>query len=188
MLRALRARWQYARYRHAQIRQSRAKRHKDASFRLVPFVAVIRETCPDLTRAARVLCIGARNEVELDVFQRHGFPDVSAVDLWSSSPRIRVMDMHALRFADASFDLVFASHVFEHAWDLARVAAECVRVLKPGGYLFCAVPIGFAPTDHDRYDLKDAAGLLGYFTPWRVTLLHERVVPGELSLLLRVEG
>jgi SAM-dependent methyltransferase len=182
-------RLRYWRYRRAQVRQSRAKRAKDASFRLVPFVDLIRRACPDLAPAAPVLSIGARNEIELDVLARAGFTNVTAIDLWSTSPRIRVGDMHGLTFDSGAFALIFASHVFEHAWDFSRVAAECVRVLRPGGYLFCAVPIGFEPSEHDRYDFKDANGLLTYFAPWRLSLIAERHFrPGELSLLMRREA
>lgn len=189
MLARLRERFRYRRYLRAQIRQSRAKRAKDASFRLVPFVDLIRSECPDLALDAPVLCIGARNEVELDVFRKAGFTDVLAIDLWSTSPRIRVGDMHALTFPDEAFSLVFASHVFEHAWDFSRVAAECMRVLRPGGYLFCAVPTDFEPSEHDRYDFKDAKGLLAYFAAWPVRLVSEHHLrPGELSLLIRRES
>lgn len=178
----------YRRYLRAQIRQSRAKRHKDAGFRLVPFVELIQRHCTDLTANSPVLCIGVRNEVELDVFGRNGFRNVTGIDLWSASPRIVVCDMHALVFPDASFDLAFASHAFEHSWDFSRVAAECVRVLRPGGYLFCAVPTGFEPSNHDRYDFRDASGIQAYFARWRVTVLaEERLRPGELSVLFRVE-
>ena len=187
MIARLRAKLAYRRYLRAQVRQSHAKRRKDASFRLVPFVELIRARCPGLGPDAAVLCIGARNEVELEVFGRAGFRNVTAIDLWSESPRILVCDMHALRFPDRSFDLVFASHAFEHAWDFDRVAAECVRVLRPGGYVFAAVPTGFEVSEHDRYDFKDAAGLLAYFTRWPVALVDERWLrPGELSVLLRL--
>ncbi len=187
MLERLRERLDYARYKRAQIRQSRAKRHKDASFRIEPFVEVIKAKCLDLTPAARILSIGPRNEVELEIFERNGFKDVTAIDLWASSPRIRIMDMHALTFPDASFDLIFASHVFEHAWDFGRVARECVRVLRPGGYIFCAFPTNFEVTHHDRYDFTDAGGFFRHFAPWRVTVLHEQKRGDELSLLFRVE-
>jgi SAM-dependent methyltransferase len=43
-----------------------------------------------------------------------------------------------LPYPDASFDLIYSSWVFEHVADPAMVAAELMRVLKPGGYL-CAV-------------------------------------------------
>ena len=188
MFAKLKERLDYRRYLWAQIRQSRAKRHKNASFRLVPFVELIKRHCSDLTATSPILCIGARNEGELDIFARNGFRNVTAMDLWSSSPRIIVCDMHRLVFPDGSFDLIFASHVFEHSWDFPKVAAECMRVLRPGGYVFCAVPTGFEPTGHDRYDFKDAAGILAYFARWRPTLLaEERLRPGELSALFRVE-
>lgn len=188
MLTRLRERLRYGRYLRAQVRQSRAKRTKDASFRLAPFVNLIRRAAPDLPLDAPVLCVGARNEVELDVLAAAGFTDVTAIDLWSRSPRIHVCDMHHLTFADDRFALIFASHVFEHAWDFSQVAAECVRVLRRGGYLFCAVPTGFEPSEHDRYDFKDAKGLLAYFAAWRVTLVEEaHLRPGELALLLRLQ-
>ena len=187
MLERLKQGLDYARYRRAQIRQSKAKRDKDASFRIEPFAQLIKGRCSDLGPSARILCVGARNEVEVRILEGHGFKDVTAIDLWSRSPRIAVMDMHALRFPDASFDLVFASHVFEHAWDFDRVAGECVRVLRPGGYIFCAVPTNFPLNDHDRYDFKDAAGLLKHFAAWRVTVLNEQMRLNELLLLFRVE-
>jgi SAM-dependent methyltransferase len=187
MLAKLRDRLDYQLYRWGQIRQSRAKRHKDTSFRIVPFVELIKRHCPDLVAASPILCIGARNEVELDVFARNGFQDVIGIDLWSCSPRILVCDMHRLIFPDASFDLVFASHAFEHARDFSRVAVECVRVLRPGGYVFCAVPTGFQLSAHDRYDFKDAKGILEHFESWNPTLLaEERLRPGELTVLFRV--
>jgi SAM-dependent methyltransferase len=187
MLTKLRERLDYRLYLWGQIRQSRAKRHKDASFRIVPFVELLKQHCPNLAAASPILCIGARNEVELDVFARNGFQNVIGIDLWSSSPRILVCDMHRLIFPDASFDLIFASHVFEHAWDFRRVAAECVRVLRPGGYIFCTVPTGFVPSTHDRYDFNDTKGILEHFDPYKPALLvEERLRPGELTVLFRV--
>lgn len=45
-----------------------------------------------------------------------------------------------LPFKDASFDAVISSAVLEHVKDPWLCAQEIVRVLKPGGDLFCAVP------------------------------------------------
>jgi SAM-dependent methyltransferase len=46
------------------------------------------------------------------------------------------------RFADATFDVVFASNLFEHLpWDpLERAVTETRRVLKPGGRLVLVQP------------------------------------------------
>jgi SAM-dependent methyltransferase len=46
----------------------------------------------------------------------------------------------AIPHPDASFDVVFSSNVLEHTADPARVLAESVRVLKPGGFLCHVVP------------------------------------------------
>lgn len=45
-----------------------------------------------------------------------------------------------LPFADHSLDGVFSVAVLEHVKDPVRCAREIVRVMKPGGQLFCAVP------------------------------------------------
>lgn len=187
LIQRLKDRMAYQRYVHAQIRQSRGKRWKDASFRIEPFVQVIKAHCLDLARGASVLCVGARNEIEVNIFAREGFPRVTAIDLWSSSPKIRKMDMHSLDFPDDSFDLIFASHVFEHAYDFPRVAKECARTLRPGGYLFCAFPTGFEINEHDRIDLGDTKGLLRFFESYGVELLYEGQHLTEVSVLLRIK-
>jgi len=43
-------------------------------------------------------------------------------------------DMHSLRFADGSFDIVY-TNVIDHAYDLPKALAEMARVLRPGGLL-----------------------------------------------------
>lgn len=45
-----------------------------------------------------------------------------------------------LPFKDASFDAVFSLSVLEHVRDPFKCATEIMRVLKPGGELFVAVP------------------------------------------------
>lgn len=65
----------------------------------------------------------------------------------------------ALSFPDATFDLVLADHVLEHvaAQDAEGVAAELLRVLKPGGWLAARTP-----------------------NKWGVIGLGARAVPNEL--------
>lgn len=48
-----------------------------------------------------------------------------------------VSDCRALPFPDASFDLVYSSHVLEHVEmsDVERTVAEWARIVKPGGWL-----------------------------------------------------
>jgi ubiquinone/menaquinone biosynthesis C-methylase UbiE len=46
----------------------------------------------------------------------------------------------ALPFPDASFDIVYSANVLEHTEDPARVLAESLRVLRPGGLLHMEMP------------------------------------------------
>jgi len=45
-----------------------------------------------------------------------------------------------LPYADASFDLIYSSWVFEHIAEPDRMAAELLRVLKPGGFICAMTP------------------------------------------------
>jgi ubiquinone/menaquinone biosynthesis C-methylase UbiE len=54
--------------------------------------------------------------------------------------RVLDRDWKHLPFADASFDAVIASSVFEYLDDTDRVLSECRRILQPGGKLIFSVP------------------------------------------------
>ena len=49
-------------------------------------------------------------------------------------------DATSLPFADASYDLVMSTDMWEHVQDDVAVARESARVLRPGGRLLVAVP------------------------------------------------
>lgn len=61
-------------------------------------------------------------------------------DLYPSAPDIDRVDMLAMPFADASFDLLIANHVLEHVDDDLRALQEIHRVLKPGGKAVLQTP------------------------------------------------
>ncbi len=70
-------------------------------------------------------------------------PDWENVDMCPYGPHVRVHDLrNRTPYADATFDVVYHSHVLEHfAKKSAHVfLRECHRILKPGGVIRVAVP------------------------------------------------
>ena len=55
-------------------------------------------------------------------------------------------DLRRLSFPDASYDMVYASHVLEHIDDDEAAIKEVWRVLKPGGIAILPVPINAPKT------------------------------------------
>jgi SAM-dependent methyltransferase len=140
-------------------------------------------------------CGGGRNLVWL---LRAGF-DVHAVDREAGAvervqrmaaqlapalppENVRVAEVDALPFADASFDAVLSSAVLHFAVDEAhfgRMVEEMWRVLRPGGLLFArlassiGIEVRVQPTGGGRYRLPDGS---------------ERFLVDEAGLLARTEA
>lgn len=107
------------------------------------FMVLLR--CIDaVPRDARILVIGPRNEAEILLLSLYGYKltNITGVDLFSYSPLVKCMDMHALGFPDDSFDVVYSAWTLRYAYDLNKACAEIVRVAKPGG----VVATGFSDT------------------------------------------
>jgi ubiquinone/menaquinone biosynthesis C-methylase UbiE len=79
------------------------------------------------------------------------------------SDRLALADAHALPFADATFDVVFANRVLNDAGRIDDVLREIRRVLRVGGSL--AVYTRARPAEGDRLDAKSGeARLRSQFT------------------------
>jgi SAM-dependent methyltransferase len=91
------------------------------------------------------------------------------------------LDVTRLPFDDATFDVVFCNHVFEHVDDDRQAMREVLRVMRPGGWSILQVPqdLRMATTDEDptvtdprerqrRFQQKDHLRLYGRDYPERL--------------------
>jgi SAM-dependent methyltransferase len=95
-------------------------------------------------RTARVLHVAPEIGLYARFAQSPGIdyePGDLEPELYPWAPRLRRIDLGALPFPDADFDVVIANHVLEHVPDDAAALAEIRRVLRPGGWAMLAVPI-----------------------------------------------
>ena len=78
------------------------------------------------------------------------------------SPIVAVADVHALPFADATFDTAFAHRMLNDARRIDHALGEIARVLRPNGRLL--VFTRARPTEGDRLDRDNGeARLLPHF-------------------------
>ncbi|MBV8590973.1 MAG: class I SAM-dependent methyltransferase [Acetobacteraceae bacterium] len=103
----------------------------------------------DLSRDADVLDVGTSTGANLQLLRDLGFTRITGLDQSALAiqfcagrgfGQVRLGDVCALPFPDASFDLVLATDIIEHVDDDLRGLQELRRVLKPGGCLLLTVP------------------------------------------------
>jgi SAM-dependent methyltransferase len=93
---------------------------------------------------------------DLRVLEINSAPGLSAI--LSALPRHRqlahpAIDMMAIAFPEATFDLVVHSDTLEHIPEPRRALAECRRVLAPGGFCCFSVPVVIGRLSRSRAGL-----------------------------------
>lgn len=117
---------------------------------------------------------------------RHG-DNVFNLDLMPG-PGVDVLgDATRLPFRDGSVDGIVCRRVLEHVRKPGKAVEEMLRVLKPGGRVWCEIPFlqGYhpTPTDFQRYT---RAGLADLFDQFRTVELDVALGPSStLSWILR---
>lgn len=87
--------------------------------------------------------------------------------LWrhGAAARVRHQDVTALRFGDASLDVVASLDVLEHVPDYAAALREFARVLRAGGRLLLCVPFVPGHAGVETLVRREADGTLAYLQP-----------------------
>lgn len=113
---------------------------------------------PQVKRGANALCLGARLGAEVEALIDFGVFAIG-IDLNPGSDNRFVVngDFHHIQYADASVDIVYTNSL-DHVFELDKVMAEVLRVLKPDGVFIADIESGdkdpgyFASTRWDSTD------------------------------------
>jgi SAM-dependent methyltransferase len=151
---------EYRNYLATQLKRTLSKRETDPG---AGALRLINQVAAGQPSGGAVLCVGCRNTLELDRFRERGFANVIGIDVFSQREDIIVMDMHEMSFPDDSFDVVYASHSLEHAYDVDRVAREVVRVARSGAVVGVEVPVRTRRSAADRVVFSGLDELRGVF-------------------------
>jgi SAM-dependent methyltransferase len=100
-----------------------------------------------LNEDSSVLSIGCRFETDLLYLVGYGFrPDrVRGMDMISYSPWIDLGNMHAMTYADSSWDCTVLGWVLAYSDTPQKACDELVRITRPGGLI--ALGITYYPPD-----------------------------------------
>jgi SAM-dependent methyltransferase len=103
------------------------------SLKLIRPVSVIEGLGP--IESQKLLSIGPRSEAEIFRLWAHGYQlsNIRGLDLISYSPWIDLGDMHAMPYADSSFDVVLCGWVLAYSEKKKDAIQEIIRVLRSGG-------------------------------------------------------
>jgi SAM-dependent methyltransferase len=106
----------------------------------------------------KVLSVGPRTEVEIFGLLGAGFhpQNIRGLDLISYSPFVDLGDMHAMPYANNSFDLIILGWVLAYSKNNPKVVEEVIRVARPGATI--AIGCEYNPVSSD--ELEKRGGLL----------------------------
>ena len=107
-----------------------------------------RRTTLFLPPCKRLLHIAPEGGLERRLRQ-HPHIDYLSADLQGPPAAMVAMDLTAIPEPDASFDVIYCSHVLEHVPDDRKAMGELARVLRPTGWMVLQVPIRDGGTDED---------------------------------------
>ncbi len=108
--------------------------------------------------------------------------DYLSADLLRPNAMVK-MDITDIQYPDASFSVIYCSHVLEHVPDDRKAIGEFFRVLRPGGWALLNVPIS-GETTYEDPSITDPAEREKHFGQWN----HVRVCGRDYIERMRNAG
>ena len=133
----------------------------------------------------KVLSVGPRTCGELFKLVAAGFKaeNVTMIDVVSNDPLIQIMDMHAMTFADNTFDIVISGWTLPYSRYGRKAIREHARVLKTGGLL--AIGLTREPPESDERKRLVEQGSSVY--PWAADIIADIERAGEVHIMFEYD-
>lgn len=125
------------------------------------------------------LCLGARTGQEVKALRDMGVSAIG-VDLVAFEPYTEEGDVHDLKYADESFDLLF-SNIFDHCLYPDRFCSEMERVTQPGGVIILQLQIGRKMDEYAETLVYDPKKVIGLFK--QVKVRENREIHHDFDLM-----
>lgn len=113
----------------------------------IKFWLRFRRVIPLLPKDSKIICAGARDGTEVEVWHDLGYKNAVGFDInpGPNNPLVSKADFNHLPLADETADAIYSNCV-DHAFELDLMFAEAKRVLKPKGYFLYDISLGQAGT------------------------------------------
>ena len=104
----------------------------------------------------KVLSVGCRTEAEIFSLVDAGFEieNITGIDLFSYTPKIKLGDVCNLDFASGAFDVVICGWVLEFVTEIEKAVREIKRVTKPGGLIAIGGMHHVVSVDLEKYNRR----------------------------------
>jgi len=137
------------------------------------FDNLMKFTSREKFKKAKILDIGCRSGELLEQLKRTGknAEDLYGIDICKDAVDVGIKerglsnlivgDMHKTEYENDFFDIIVASHVLEHSYDIKALRDEIFRIVKKDGKIFALVPVEGEPSEGHKKDEPD-----GHYFYW----------------------
>lgn len=129
----------------------------------------------NLKKERKILCIGARYGVEIEVFKQLGYSNISAIDIYPRSENVIEADMHNLPFSDNSFDIIYTHHSLDHSLFPEKAVKEMYKVSKKSAFWIHTVPFNDYGKE-EAIDFDSSSEIISFFEKYTTEIIYKQEV------------